>query len=221
MNKEKYYAFFDVDGTILKSVSMIEFLKFYFQKKYKMFGKIKYYNYVINAFFVKKLFSRSMLNKFYYRHYKNEKRDYLFSIAQKWFDQSIKNNEQAFLSRVVSILKWHQKNGGEIVFVSGSFYACLEPLAKMLSVYFILCTEMISQGNFYTGKIKYPMIGEAKASAILNFLKEKNTDAKNCYAYGDHISDVFMLECVGNPHVIEGDAALMRWAKLKKAVVLF
>src|SRR3990167_950015 len=206
---EKYYAFFDVDGTLLKGVSMIEFLKFYFQKKYKKLGKIKYYVYIINAFFVKKIFSRSILNKFYYQNYKNEQCDYLFFIAQKWFDQNIKNNEKAFLSRVVSILKWHQKNGGEIVFVSGSFYACLLPLSKMLNVQFILCTEMISENNFYTGKIKYPMIGEEKSSAILNFLKEKKVDAKYCYAYGDHISDVFMLECVGNPHVIEGDAALM------------
>lgn len=220
-----YYAFFDVDGTVLKGVSMMDFLEFYFDEKYsenKILSKLHYQIYKFKAWFVKRFStSREKLNRFYYRCYKNQCCHDLNILAHKWFEFRVKSNPKAYKENIVSELKTHQKNGAEVVFVSGSFEACLLPIAKELGVKNILSTEMISCGRDYTGEINYPMIGEAKAKAILGFLeKRKFKNLSDCYAYGDHHSDLFMLQMVGNPRVVQGDKSLESWAKEKNIPIL-
>jgi phosphoserine phosphatase len=63
----------------------------------------------------------------------------------------------------------------------------------------------------YTGEVVRPMIGEGKREAVLALLRDHpgGVDPRECYAYGDHPSDLPMLECVGNPRVVGGNPDLL------------
>ena len=43
------------------------------------------------------------------------------------------------------------------------------------------------------------MFGEAKGRAVREMAAEKGFDLAQCYAYGDSVSDQWMLEAVGRP----------------------
>ncbi len=97
--------------------------------------------------------------------------------------------------------------------MSGSFPAVLAPLAQRLGVDHLLATTLESVGGRYTGEILPPQtIGAGKADAIAAFLRSKEAEAQDSYAYGDDISDLPMLEAVGHPTVVAGDCTLLAHA---------
>ena len=224
MSVNKYYAFFDVDGTLLKGISLLAFLKVFYQRKYEHLlcvGKLAYRFYLIKAWGVNKIIgSREHLNRLYYKCYRNQPIDYVANIGEDWY-QAIKRSENSFHEEVIDELRWHQRRGGEIVFVSGSFNACLKPLANDLDVQNFLCTELLVENGKYTGDIKSSLIGSGKVKAIQNFINTKNfRNINDCYAYGDHMSDLPMLKLVGNPRVVAGNADVELWATQNEIPIL-
>ena len=66
----------------------------------------------------------------------------------------------------------------------------------------------------FTGNILPPQtIGSGKADAINEFLQRMQSDSNDCFAYGDDISDVPMLESVGHPIAVDGGRRLTEYAK--------
>ena len=58
------------------------------------------------------------------------------------------------------------------------------------------------------------MIGQAKADAAGELMARHRIDPRDCHAYGDHSSDLPLLEQVGHPVVVGGgDPALIRHAR--------
>lgn len=215
----KYYAFFDVDGTLLKGTSMLNYLRFFYSDQFKhakVIGEIKYGLFILKAkiyIFLGK--SREFLNKNYYQCFKNKEVSTVQSCGERWFDSYFESNDKGiYIKKILNELIAHQNNGAEVVFVSGSFSACLNPLAKKLGIKHILSTRMEERVGLYTGNILAPqVIGEGKAVFIQEFLKKLSfNDLKNCYAYGDHYSDIHMLSLVGNPRVVSGDRLLEQHA---------
>ena len=101
-----------------------------------------------------------------------------------------------------------------MVFVSGSFPAILKPVARVTKVRHILSTLMEVENECYTGRILTPQtIGAGKAEAIRIFLASVNGVAEHCYAYGDDISDLPMLQSVGKPTVVRGGRGLEQRAQ--------
>ena len=69
-------------------------------------------------------------------------------------------------------------------------------------------------GDRYTGKIIPPQtIGSGKAEAMRLFMEDKSSQLAECYAYGDDISDVPMLEIVGYPNAVTGGRGLEPYAR--------
>jgi phosphoserine phosphatase len=67
-----------------------------------------------------------------------------------------------------------------------------------------------------TGEIDNPQtIGQGKAEAIASFLQQENGIARNCFGYGDDISDLPMLEAVGNAVAIGDDSELIALASVR------
>lgn len=57
------------------------------------------------------------------------------------------------------------------------------------------------------------MIGEGKVAAVRSYADKNNIDISLSVACGDHISDLAMLELVGEPYVVAGDPELETVAK--------
>lgn len=216
--KPDYYAFFDVDGTLIKGKPMLDFLRFYYREQFpysKIIGEIKYLFFIIKLKFLlvfgKK---RDSLNSYYYQCYKNQEKNLLMELGERWFIRRI-HNRSAYLKNVIDELIAHQNKGAEVVLVSGSFAACLEPFARKFNVQYVLASSLETRNGRYTGGILPPQtIGAGKVKAIQQFLEQNDFNHyERCYAYGDHSSDIPMLSLVGNPKAISGDVLLEQHAK--------
>ncbi|MFT7560413.1 MAG: HAD superfamily hydrolase (TIGR01490 family) [Flavobacteriales bacterium] len=206
------YAFFDVDDTLISVKSMFGFQDHWFSQ-HPDDDEVERFNKDMQRRHEKGI-SWEFLNQLYYSHFEGRDVNDVMACGKAWFEEQERSNARFYFTAIVDVLKRHQEDGCEPVFVSGSFPAVLNPIAKRLGVNTILSINMETQGNRYTGKILPPQtIGTGKAEAILNFLNEVGGKPEHCYAYGDDISDLPMLNTVGHPHVISGGRSLVEQTK--------
>jgi HAD superfamily hydrolase (TIGR01490 family) len=200
---EKAYVFFDVDDTLIAVKSMLNFQDFWYEKYQHDAGKDEYYKDLRQQLHPDACWKE--LNRMYYRHFAGRRVIDVRARGEEWFNMMINKVSNFFHPIPLAELRAHQQQGREIVFVSGSFPALLRPIANYLQVKNILATTMEIEGGLYTGNILEPQtIGEGKADAIRVFLHAMGSSAKNCFAYGDDLSDIPMLRAVGNPTVVRG-----------------
>ena len=158
---------------------------------------------------------REQLNKEYYQQFRHVFLEELFHYGKQWFHACL--NETNFIDSTVKALRGHQQMGETVVFVSGSMLPILQPLANALNVEHVLCAPLIVDGHgILTGEIGIPQtIGAGKREAVLSFCRHKGFQPENCYAYGDDISDVPMLEITGHPVCVGGNKQLLDYAERK------
>ena len=210
------FAFFDVDGTILRLRSMLTFQEFYYRHRVKPapLGTLNAlrcrlwwsYNILMER-------DRHVVNREYYESFRKRRQAEVREFARRWYEHEKKSRAELFVSNTVKAIDKHRENGVEIVLVSGSFVEILEPLANELGAHHCLATNLEVKEGRYTGRILPPqMIGDGKAKAIRAFLADTRAPAMDCFAYGDHHTDIPMLEAVGKPVAIAGDARLTEHA---------
>lgn len=103
----------------------------------------------------------------------------------------------------------HRAAGDRVVLVTGSFRPVLDPLMADLGADLALCSEpVIDALGRYTGDVPTPMIGRNKTAAVRSTMAALGVDPARCAAYGDHHTDLGMLQAVGHPRVIANDPAL-------------
>ncbi len=223
MNKpdHNYIAYFDVDETVISIKSMFSFMH-YFATCSPIISRLKnYVNYAKQIRLIKKMASeglpRSEVNIQYYRYYEGIDKKLLTILGTRWHSNCLQKLQGFYNQSILNEIAFHKNKGAKIVLVSGSFFACLEPIAEYVQADAILATSLEMFDEKCTGKIlNYPVIGEGKARAIQEYMEKiHSSDYSNCYAYGDHISDLSMLEIVGHPVVIEKCSDLLNHARQK------
>lgn len=206
------YAFFDVDDTVISVKSLLSFVDLYFQH-YPDDALQRAYNEEMDQLFAADT-DWKIVNTRFYSYFKHFPIAQVNRVSQKWFEQYSANKQEFYHQNVLRILKEHQNNGVECVFVSGSFRELLQPIADDLGINHILSINLVRDGLLFSGEIHPPQtIGEGKATAINNFLAACDANACDCFAYGDDISDVPMLESVGKPFAIDGGRRLTPYAQ--------
>ena len=136
-----------------------------------------------------------------------------------------------FLPGAVEQVAWHAQQGHAIVLVSGT----LAPLAREMALALVVrlavrgiaasvavcATRLEESGGRWTGRIAGDAtFGEAKGRAVQEMAAEKGFDLAQCYAYGDSISDRWMLEAVGRPVAVNASWRLKALAFRKSWPVL-
>lgn len=210
------FAFFDVDGTLLNINSMLHYINYFFIEYYgEKEGRLKSENYAKRRNNDYQECSREQLNQAYYENFAGVEVNKINAISKKWFSKIMRSSKPIFNKTVLNILKEHQEKEVTIVLVSGGFSETLSLLADYLNVKIVLCVNPEILDGKMTGKIAVPQtIGEGKAINIKKFLEQyEAVDLLNSYAYGDHASDLSMLQLVGNPVIIGDDKCLVKYAK--------
>ncbi|WP_246127498.1 HAD family hydrolase [Amycolatopsis rhizosphaerae] len=204
-------AFFDVDETLISAKSMFAFLRYWcarngddgsgYRKKADELRRIAASGR-----------PRAEGNRLYYRNFAGARAGDVLAAGREWY-AAYRARPDAFVDAAQAALERHRAAGDLIVLVSGSFAACLSPLAEDVGADTVLCTEpVVSENGLYTGEVRVAMIGEAKKDAVLATIDGAGLEGASCFAYGDHVSDADMLNAVGNPVVVGGDPALGRIA---------
>lgn len=132
---------------------------------------------------------------------KQELEEYFGEIASLMHDD--------FNQEVIERLKQHVLNEDYCMLVSGAFTPLLHAVTKELPIEKIIGTEVPYEANILAHKTPVIHIqGSLKTEKILEALGDQAIDWKNSYAYGDSLSDVPVLELVGNPVAVRPEARL-------------
>lgn len=104
-------------------------------------------------------------------------------------------------------LRDHKAAGHRVVLLSGALDFLLEPMKDLVDD--VLCATLAQEDGVYTGELSgAPVAGDARARMLASFARRRNLDLSRSYAYADSISDLPMLEAVGNPVAVNPDRRL-------------
>ena len=84
------YAFFDIDGTLINTTSMQDFLDYYFLVKDKSLTKGQRYVNTVWHCLEHLPISRAWLNRLYYFNYQEASVAEVSSIGESWFNYQLK-----------------------------------------------------------------------------------------------------------------------------------
>lgn len=116
-------------------------------------------------------------------------------------------------AEALEIIHEHREAGRLICIVSSSPEEIVEPMASLMGVdRFIASKPKIEDGK-YTGELDFYAYGMNKSKAIRKLAEQEDINLENSYAYSDSVTDLPMLEAVGNPVVVNPDKELRKIAE--------
>lgn len=206
-------AFFDVDGTIVRS-TIVHYYMYFRGRRMSPFV-----HHIWRAAFLAKCgyylvldrLSRSRLNTVFYRSYRGLPVNDIKALAGDCFREVI---EAQCFPCARNCVTEHHRAGREVVLATGSIDFIVAPLARKLGVQKVVAAALVESDGLFTGQLDGPPIGEwEKARRIREFAGMNGIDLAQSYAYGDSIADLPMLECVGFPHAVNPDKKLAATAR--------
>ncbi|MDR1088245.1 MAG: HAD-IB family hydrolase [Coriobacteriales bacterium] len=113
--------------------------------------------------------------------------------------------------QAVAALKQHQAEGREVIIVSASFEPIISELCLDLGVENYLCTQMEVVNGSYTGETESPP--PESEHKLYQFVAWADTRYgaegwELTHAYGDHYSDVPLMEIARHPIAVDPDRRL-------------
>ena len=194
-------AIFDVDFTITKKETLLEFYKFMVK------NNIKYLIYLPKILFAGILYALKIIDA--------EKAKLIFisfinGIKEKDMDELVRKFYKENLSSIIyeeayNTIKKRKKEGCRIYLISASPEFYLKEFYNLKEIDKILGTKVILEDGVYKRKfIGKNCKGEEKVIRLNQVLKEEGieVDYKNSYMYSDSLSDLPLFNLVGNPYLI-------------------
>lgn len=148
-------------------------------------------------------------------------RDRLTAMIAGWDVEQVKQIAEETMKDVVSpaiyseardLITHHQSLGHDVIIISASATELVAPIAKELGVDQIVATELATKNGVLTGEVLFYAKGPAKAEEIKRLALEKGYDLDRSFAYSDSVTDLPMLEAVGNAVAVNPDRALKKTA---------
>ncbi|WP_438486799.1 HAD family hydrolase [Streptomyces sp. S186] len=208
-------AFFDLDKTVIAKSSTLTFSKSFYQ------GGLINRRAVLRTAYAQFVFLAGGAD-----HDQMERmREYLSSLCRGWDVAQVREIVAETLHDLIdpiiydeaaSLIEEHHAAGRDVVIVSTSGAEVVEPIGELLGADRVVATRMVvgDDGRF-TGEVEYYAYGPTKAEAVRELAASEGYDLERCYAYSDSITDVPMLETVGNPCAVNPDRALRREANAR------
>ncbi|GHG99354.1 HAD family hydrolase [Streptomyces rubradiris] len=205
-------AFFDVDGTVTNVTCMFRFLEYRLAAEGHPPSVYRHERQRLKAMTAAGV-PRTETNRASFASYAGADVRAVARLAEDWFRAELRSGP-FFNEHVVDALRRHQREGHLVVLVSGSFRACLAPVARHLGADIVVCSEPETADGRYTGRVTAPMIGVAKAEAVRALAARGALDLAASTAYGDHVSDLPLLRLTGRAVVVGDDPVMRELARL-------
>lgn len=153
--------------------------------------------------------SRAHFNRAFYKNYAGWKPSRARRLGHESFSGFTLNR---IFPDALERLREHKAAGHRVVLLSGALDFLLEPMRDLADD--VLCASLAEENGTYTGELSgAPVAGDARARMLASFARRRNLDLSRSFAYADSISDLPMLEAVGNPVAVNPDRRLGAAAK--------
>jgi alcohol-forming fatty acyl-CoA reductase len=204
-------AFFDVDGTLLKSTIVHHY--FYLAQQdqptwkrglllARLLSWVPFYLWLDRV-------SRDAFNHVFYFNYAGLAVEDCRSLGQRYFQQKLR---PGLFPAALAQIAFHQSQGHRIVLVTGSVDCVIAPLAEFLGAD-SLTAELEVQNGCYTGALRgEPLADQEKARLIRRYAATHQLDLAQSFAYGDSMADLPMLQTVGHPVAVNPSSRLQKVA---------
>lgn len=206
-------AFFDVDGTITRSI-IVEHLAHFRWGTLSLPRRILWaMGFVpkLGYYYVLDKVGRSRFIPAFYRNYRGLDAARLRRWAREEYAERLRRK---VFPEALEAIRAHKARGEAVVLVTGALDFVVEPLAEFLGAEAVLAMGLRQQADRFTGELAgRPLCDGEKARLIREYAATHTIALSQSYAYGDSLSDRPMLEAVGNPVAVNPDRRLRRLAR--------
>jgi putative phosphoserine phosphatase / 1-acylglycerol-3-phosphate O-acyltransferase len=203
-------AFFDFDKTLIDVESGKVGFKYLYQiKEIGLFFLLKVA--ITNFFYERNWLSDTSMARIMLTFYKKRDMQPLEDGAEEFYHTHLKPH---MAPNILTRARKHQDAGHTLVLVSASLRYMLKPVIQDLGFHHLLCTDLeIAPDGSLTGRTDGPIcIDHHKRVAVKHLSQENGIRLDQSFAYGNHHSDIPMLETVGNPAAVEPTMLLRKKA---------
>jgi HAD superfamily hydrolase (TIGR01490 family) len=117
-------------------------------------------------------------------------------------------------AEALDLMELHRAEGRRIYIVSSSPEEVVRPLARHFGVSGVIATRAgVGPDGRYTGELEFYAFGDQKAEAVRAVAVRTGIDLSASFAYTDSITDLPLLEIVGNPVAANPDRELRKIAE--------
>lgn len=210
-------AFFDFDKTLLDTESSKLLIRYMSQRRRIFFSRKR-----VSLVFLARLL---IANEFYKRdRYSDERMGYLLLRFFRGRDPALFESNGAdfyhsclkprLAPNLLAHLEGHRQKGDVLVLLSAGLRFSLRHAAKDLGFDHLLCTDLeVGPDGCFTGRPRGSIcIDVHKRTMARQLADTQDIDLASSTAYGNHHSDIPLLETVGRPVAVEPTGPLSRVA---------
>ena len=207
-------AIFDIDYTITRKETLMEFFKYIVSKDIK---NIKFLPRALysGAMYGIKVFDERRVKECFLKFIENIDEAELAKLTKSFYDEKI---SKILYKDAVDMIKKLKNEGYMVVLISASPEFYVKEFYAIKEVDLIIGTKFaFEDGKFIRKMDGKNCKGEEKVRRLNEVLKEKNINAdfKNSYMFSDSLSDKPLLDLVGNPYLInykkKHEIEILRW----------
>jgi HAD superfamily hydrolase (TIGR01490 family) len=212
-------SFFDIDGTIVKNFTMLDFASFLMSKK--LFPKASHeeMSLVLNRYKSGEINYESFSKKFleaYAIGMKGNKVKLITQEAKKY----VESNKFQLYNYTEKLLSDLSKKTS-IIAVTASTEEIVSVIGEKLGFKGILCSKLAKTSEVYNGKLEKALASrDEKKETVNEYLRNNPTDLWNSFAFGDTDQDIPFLEKTANPVVLNPNKEILDIARSKNWTIL-
>ncbi|WP_294386150.1 HAD-IB family hydrolase [uncultured Clostridium sp.] len=194
-------AIFDIDYTITRKESLMEFFKYIVSKDIK---NIKFLPRALYSglMYGIKVYDERKVKECFLKFIENIDEVELANLTKAFYDERL---SKILYKDAVEMIKKLKKEGYMVILISASPEFYIKEFYAIKEVDLIIGTKFAFEGGKFIRKMDGNNCkGEEKVRRLNEVLKEKNikVDFKNSYMFSDSLSDKPLLDLVGNPYLI-------------------
>lgn len=194
-------AIFDVDFTITKRETLLEFYLYMVKRKPYLLKHMPKSFFSAFLYLIKVHDARRAKESFI-SFINNIHEEEMNSLAKDFYRDRF---SKIFYKDAIGMIKKLKSEGFMVFLISASPEFYLKELYNIKEVDLVIGTRFtLSGGKYNSSVIGENCKGEEKVRRLMESLKEKNIDVdfKNSYMFSDSLADTPLLSLVGNPYLI-------------------
>lgn len=210
----KKLAIFDIDYTITRKETLMEFFKYLVSKDIK---NIKFLPRALYSglMYQIKVYDEKRVKECFLKFIENIDEVELAKLTKEFYDERLTT---ILYKDALDMIKKLKNEGYMVILISASPEFYVKEFYAIKEVDLILGTKFaFKDGKFIRQMDGKNCKGEEKVRRLNEVLKEKNieVDFKNSYMFSDSLSDKPLLDLVGNPYLInykkKHQIEILRW----------